>query len=196
VLEDNNVIFGARVCARASLLNTEYCGYSNADGRFRLAEMPAGNYSVHITDLVGRFLDNCAGERACTDPTRFGVTDRQGAVLSHVSLDPTYNQTRPTPTPDPTVGEAVVSGRVIDADGRAAVGSKVCVESLSLLLTTCALTNENGEYAIEKLPTSNYVVQFADGSCYGARGGGCASPSAVGVVSPLTRYGISTQLEG
>lgn len=190
VLADDQPIFGARVCARASFLNVEYCGYSNITGRFRLGNIPDGNYSVHVTDLVGRYLDNCAGNKACTDPARFGITDGQGAVLSHISLDPTYNQTMPTPTPDPTIGDGVIQGRVFDAASNPIAGSQVCAVHLSLAVTQCATTDNRGAYSVGSLPTGNYHVQFANGDCYGSPFG-CVEASPVGVVSPSIRHNIS-----
>ena len=193
-LSTGEPIFAAQVCAIRGLPAGEFCVFSRPDGTYSIDNLEIGNYSVVAIDRLDRFLPNCSGGLACDSPFLYGVTPTQGVVGADIALDPFFTTANPTPTPTPFVSEeGVISGQVT-RNGSPAVGVEVCAVGTFTANTSCATSNDAGNYEIQGLRTGNYRVEF-DGAamCYSNRVG-CVSFTPVGLASPGGRTGINADL--
>ncbi len=194
VLATGDPIFAAEVCARRGLPAGEFCVFSGVDGRYAIANLDAGNYSVAATDPVGRYLQSCSGTLPCDAPFLYGVSAVQGVVGADIALDPVYTTANPTPTPTLFVSEeGTISGRATRG-GVAATDVEVCAIATFTGTTACTTTAADGRYEIQGLRTGNYRVEF-DGAavCYRNKVG-CVSYTPVGLASPGSRANIDAEL--
>lgn len=192
LLADDSPIFAAQVCAVRAFPPAESCVYSQVDGSYLITDLGPGNYSVVASDVLGRYLENCAGTNPCTQPTFFSLGASSSLSDVDVALDPAFNATNPTPTPAPNT-DGSISGNVTRG-GSPTSSIEVCAVDIFGSSVNCAMTNASGDYTISGLATSNYRVEFEGaGMCYKQRVG-CVSFVPVGVVAPGARTGIDADL--
>ncbi len=185
-------VFGAKVCATRLFPAGEWCAFSSLDGTYRIAGLPAGNFSVFANDPGQRFLENCYGVVTCDTPQVFGLA--WGATVTDIDIpmDALFSARFPTPTPTPQ-SDGTISG-VVSRNGVPEAGVDVCAESLVSSFARCTVSGSDGSYTITGLRTGNYRVAFDGGSlCYLAKTN-CVNATAVGVVAPFGRNFINGDL--
>lgn len=60
--------------------------FTRPDGSYLIPDLGPGNYSVIARDVVGRYLENCAGPDGCASPEIYGIGSSVGANGVNVAL--------------------------------------------------------------------------------------------------------------
>ena len=148
---DDSPVARARVSAAADILPEPRVTLSEADGRYSLADLPAGSYTVSVT-RTGYAPQTYSKGRSIT-PTRIAVTDAQRAANIDFALVP----------------GGFISGRILDEDGSPFAGA--LVDALvtrsdngtdSLFSVSSSQTDDRGEFRLFGLAPGQYYVSAAD----------------------------------
>ncbi|HEY1689215.1 MAG TPA: carboxypeptidase-like regulatory domain-containing protein [Solirubrobacteraceae bacterium] len=120
------------------------CVYTNADGEYTVAGLPAGSYTVEFYNeaYVEQFYDKVSHstEAAAIPVTPANATPGINAVLEAL------------PTPE----TGAIAGVVENAAKTARLEHvEVCVNS-----SLCEATNQNGEYRFASVPVGEYGIEF------------------------------------
>jgi carboxypeptidase family protein len=120
------------------------CPLTNASGEYVASGLPSGKYLVGFHPQEGNYVAQyyngkaSEGEADLVDVTSGAATPNVNAALA---------------------GGGEIHGTVTAAATAAPVSANVCAQSGGF--GYCASTNASGQYAIEGLPTGEYVVEFS-----------------------------------
>ena len=128
-------------------------------GDYRLGGLPAGRYTMSVTDTPGLIVQahNSNGQRTMLDlraADEIGAIDFSVPVFERFSFPP--RDAPPGPVPGQT-GTGAISGRVRSAAGRPLEGARV--RALRNGLTPRgAMTDARGRFTIAQLPAGSYTL--------------------------------------
>ena len=145
----------AQVSVCAEVPGYSYCTQTTPDGGYALNDLPAGKYDVKFEAREQNFVSQYYGETLSRSSAGL-VTIAEGATVS--GIDAALK-----------VG-GIVRGKVAGpTSGKGLEGILVCVTPVELpseLFGECATSQASGEYALERLESGRYLVQFWPESTY------------------------------
>ncbi|HEY1687701.1 MAG TPA: carboxypeptidase regulatory-like domain-containing protein [Solirubrobacteraceae bacterium] len=144
---------GAQVCAFSE--STEYCASTDAQGKYTIAELEAGEYDVEFTGEV------C--DPGCTQPYMPRFYDEISEYEQATPVVLSAGQARSGVNAALVLG-AAIEGKV-ESEHDPVEDTEVCADSEPLDIYECAVTNAAGEYAIDGLPEGEYTVVFDGQVC-------------------------------
>jgi RHS repeat-associated protein len=124
------------------------CATTNSSGGYIISGLPTALYTVVFSDLSGPHATQYYKNKV-------SYNEAQPVSVTAATLTPSINAAM-------QLG-AEISGKVTDATTKAALsGITVCPSAVNAYVSTgCVSTNENGEYALSKLPAAEYRIEFA-----------------------------------
>ena len=150
--ETKAAIAGINVCARAIVEPPagEQCVQTNASGEYEIVTLSAGQYEVRFAAPEESELNYLAqfynGKSAEAEANPVSVTE--GVVSTGIDAV--------------LASGGEVRGTVVQGEGKAVSGVHVCALDASTgLVDRCVLSKPDGSYAIARLPTGSYEIEFA-----------------------------------
>ncbi len=141
----------ARVLVASPALAEARVALTDADGRYRVAELPAGRFT--ITVIKTGFVTTVFGRPTTGAPLEVELTAGQQSLSADVEL--------------PVAG--TIAGRIADEDGTPLARARVSAVrprfqdgEETLVVTGSAFTDDRGEFRIDGLPPALYFVAAAD----------------------------------
>ena len=135
------------VCAFSATALGGGCEVTEANGKYTIAALPAGEYEVLFlagpeNDYVTQYYNGASSSETATS-----VPVTVGATTSDIDAR--------------LVAGARISGRVtVAATGAPIKRAEVCALTSFTNTVTCGLTNANGEYVISRLAAGAYAIRF------------------------------------
>lgn len=154
---------GIEVCASNISTEAGACTFTSENGAYTISALESGEYSV---EFRGGYV--CAGEEFNCTPIDYLTQTHSGHVSVTAGKDT-------SPINATMVAGGRISGKVTAASGGAPVAEIEACAYDTAGDNGCAITNANGEYTIQALPSSasyevsfypfegNYLSQFYDG---------------------------------
>jgi protocatechuate 3,4-dioxygenase beta subunit len=148
---DDAPLSRARVTAASPALPTPRVAITGADGKYAIADLPAGAYTITATRTGYAPFTYGRGRTGTGTP----IAVANGQHVANIDL--------------PLVAGGVIAGRILDEDGSPFAGASV--EALAyryqnggttLVSVTTAQTDDRGEFRLFGLPPGGYYVSAAD----------------------------------
>jgi Carboxypeptidase regulatory-like domain len=124
------------------------CAQTNVNGEYTLQGLPTGHYTVVFSSFSGPYAAQYYNNK-------ISVSEAEAVSVTAGATTPSVNAAM-------QLG-AEITGKVTDASTKAPVaGIQVCPQAAGAYVGTgCVSTDENGNYALTKLPATEYRIEFA-----------------------------------